>query len=141
MLVATHMLAASAIYKLCSVDRLPASRKAAALPIVFALSFASHFALDAVPHDELQMGGNVAVGIAVILFLFYIAWRDKQIFLLAAGFLGALPDLMWVLKISSAYDTVHASLHFSGANVSPVLMLLEVAGMLALTFLIYAKKA
>ncbi|CAG7647402.1 hypothetical protein ACFQI7_20145 [Paenibacillus allorhizosphaerae] len=141
MLVATHMLAASAIYKLCSVDHLPASKKAIALPIVLALSFGSHFALDAIPHDELQMGGNVAIGMAVILYLLYIAWRDKQLFILAAGFLGALPDIMWVLKISPKYDALHSSLHFSGAHVSPVLMLFEIIGMLLLTFLIYTKKA
>ncbi|MFE5321037.1 hypothetical protein ACFQ88_20235 [Paenibacillus sp. NPDC056579] len=132
MLVATHMLAASAIYKLSSVRQLPGKTAIAAVPAVLALSFASHFALDAVPHHEMQMTGNVLVGFAVIVFLCRVAWRDKDLLLLAAAFLGALPDAMWVLKISPAYDAIHSALHFSGVRVPFYALILEFIGMAVL---------
>lgn len=140
MLVATHMLAASAIYKLCSVRALPRKTAAAALPAVLILSFASHFALDAIPHRELQMPGNVLIGLLIIMYLSYIAWRDKDVVVLVAAFLGALPDLMWVLKISPAYDELHSALHFSGGVRIPFYaLIIEFIGIAALLLINYIK--
>ena len=141
MLVATHMAAAAALYKLSSVDKLSRPARMAAIPAVLILSFASHFALDAIPHRELQMPGNVAIGLLVIAWLCLVAWRDKDVLVLATAFLGALPDLMWVLKISPAYDAMHSALHFSGVRVPPYILLVELAGMLALMVIVSLRRS
>lgn len=139
MLVATHMAAAAALYRLSSVRSLPTPVKWAAVPAVLVLSFASHFALDAIPHRELHMTGNTALGLLVIAYLFYIAWRDRDVLVLAAGFLGALPDVMWVLDASPAFNEIHSKLHFHGVRVPFYMLFVEIAGLFALTVLIYRK--
>lgn len=140
LLVATHMLAASAIYKMASIHKIPGKAKIVALPVVLALSFASHFALDAVPHHEMQMPGNVLVGLAVIGFLCRVAWRDKDPILLFAAFLGALPDAMWVLKISPTYDAIHSALHFSGVRVPFYALIIEFIGIAVLLLINYKRR-
>lgn len=139
MLVATHMAAAAALYRLSSVRSLPRPARWGAMPAVLALCFASHFALDAIPHRELQMPGNTMLGLLVIAYLLYIAWRDGDILLLAAGFLGALPDVMWVLDVSSSFNQFHSSLHFYGVRVPFYILFVELAGLLALTAIIHGK--
>ena len=85
------------------------------------------------------MTGNTALGLLVIAYLFYIAWRDRDILVLAAGFLGALPDVMWVLNVSPAFNQIHSKLHFHGVRVPFYMLFVEIAGLLALTVMIYRK--
>ncbi|WP_262682061.1 hypothetical protein [Paenibacillus baimaensis] len=137
MLVATHMAAASAMYVLSSVKNTSGIQKAVALPVILALSLCSHFALDAVPHFELQMLSNVLIGSLIILFLLYIAWRDKDVFVLVSAFLGALPDVMWVLKISHEFDEMHSFLHSTVTHAPPYSIILELLALASIVFIIY----
>ncbi|NHN31817.1 hypothetical protein [Paenibacillus agricola] len=141
MLVATHMLAASAIFQLSSVRAISGTKKAVALPIVFIGCLYSHFALDAVPHYELQMLANIGIGSIVIAFLFHIAWHTKDMFILAAACFGALPDVMWVLKISPEFDTIHSFLHSAMRNVPAYALGFELLGLLLLFYINYLCKS
>jgi hypothetical protein len=97
---ATHMLAAAAIYKV-----VPSK------PIALALALGSHFLLDAIPHYEIGAASNYILGTIAITFLFILAFFTKDYIILVAAFLGALPDLNWMLGLSQSLDNFHSFTH------------------------------
>jgi hypothetical protein len=97
---ATHMLAAATIYKI-----VPSK------PIALALALGSHFLLDAIPHYEIGATSNYILGTITITFLFILAFITKDYIILVAAFLGALPDLNWMLGFSQTLDKFHSFTH------------------------------
>lgn len=79
----------------------------------YLLAFLSHFFLDAIPHYELSVWINYVLALLAGIFLIMLAWhrRDKRI--LIAAFLGAFPDINWILTWSASLDRVHSMFHSS----------------------------
>jgi hypothetical protein len=104
MLAATHMLAGATAYIV--VKR----KKWIGLP----LAFGSHFLLDRMHHYDLNIAWNFGCRCSkIILFLMlYLGTKQRDIFLVIAAFLGALPDIISILHISEAFHRVHMYLHF-----------------------------
>jgi hypothetical protein len=71
---------------------------------------------------------GLSVGSLVSLFLLYIAWRDKDIFVLVSAFLGALPDVLWVLTVSPEFDAIHNFLHSTVQTAPPYSLMFELLG-------------
>jgi hypothetical protein len=100
----THIVTATAVYGI--------GKGQIKTPWLLLLAFSSHFALDAVPHYEFGLFLNYAVsGFALtLLALWSIVKRDYCF--LAAGFLGILPDVNWLLGTSPFLMKVHSFMHF-----------------------------
>ncbi|WP_088104346.1 hypothetical protein [Halalkalibacter urbisdiaboli] len=126
MLAATHMLAGATVYGLTHRNKL----------ISLPLAFASHFGLDRVHHYDLNMTKNVLIGIPIILFVFYLGWKMKDVFIVIAAFLGMLPDLISILGISPSFHRIHMQLHFEPYYPLP-LYLLAVEAVLAVFLIGY----
>lgn len=130
MLAATHMLGGAVGYKLTRRFKW----------IGLSLAFASHFALDRIHHFDLNISWNLVFGLPVILFLCILGWRNKDIFLIVAGFLGALPDILSILHISNAFNQFHMFLHFKPSYPLPHYLLGAEAVIVALFMIILMKK-
>ncbi|WP_102346407.1 hypothetical protein [Bacillus sp. Marseille-P3661] len=129
MLAATHMLAGATVYKVTS------HKKAIGLP----LAFGSHFGLDCIHHYDLNINGNLIIGVPIILFILLMGWKQKDGVLIIAAFLGMLPDLISILKISDSFHQIHMFLHFKPSYPLPP-YLLVIEGLLAILFITYLIK-
>lgn len=114
MLGATHMIAGASIYK-----KVPYKIQG------YILAFLSHFFLDAIPHHELSILLNYELGILAGLFLLIVSWYIKDIRILLAAFLGAFPDINWILKWSTLLAKVHSFFH-STIFPPPYFLMIEV---------------
>jgi len=138
LLVATHMLAAASLYTLSRTASLQPGTRAAAVPTVMLFAFGSHFVLDAVPHDELNMALNSAIGVVVILYVLWLAWTGRDALLAAAACLGAMPDVLSILHVSPSFNEFHRWNHYKPEGAIPAsLMPIELAGALVLVILLY----
>ncbi|GIO10777.1 hypothetical protein J19TS2_03320 [Cohnella xylanilytica] len=142
MLVATHMMAASALCEFAQATRLYKEKPKAWRPAILLLAFASHFALDAIPHYDLGVLPNGIIGACVIAFLLYEARKTGDGLLLAAAFLGALPDALFFLEWGTPVDRFHYWIHFRSANPLPFfLVILELAVVPALAFVLARRRS
>lgn len=130
MLAATHMLAGAAVYKSTK------SWKWLGLP----LAFASHFILDWVPHYDLNIMQNFWIGMPIILFVLFIGLKNKDLFLVVAAFLGALPDIISILQLSDAFHQFHMAVHFEPYYPLPLYLLVMESGIAVLFFVYLWKK-
>lgn len=105
---ATHMVVAAAIYRHGKFKT----------PALLSLAFCSHFLLDAVPHYELSLAWNYALGLAAGIALALTSVREGDYRVLAAAFLGLLPDTNWLLGISPALTEIHRFFHFDKVHVT-----------------------
>ncbi|MCX7711460.1 MAG: hypothetical protein N2484_16590 [Clostridia bacterium] len=113
---ATHMIAAASIYSLTSSNK----------PIALAAALASHFILDSIPHHEPSTRKNYVLGFITLIGLSAIALIRKDPFFLFAVFLGAFPDLNWILKLNRQVDRFHRFVHFKHKKpVSKYISILE----------------
>lgn len=97
------MLAATAVYKVVPLG----------IPIVLVMALGSHFLLDAIPHYEQSTKSNYIQGAITFTFLFILALYTQNYYLLVAAFLGALPDLNWILGLSKSLNKFHRFMHIS----------------------------
>ncbi|WP_407314366.1 hypothetical protein [Desulfosporosinus sp. SB140] len=102
MLGATHMIVGATVYK-----RVPYKIEG------YLLAFLAHFFLDAIPHYELSVLLNDTLAILAGMFLLLLAWHMKDLGILIAAFLGALPDINWTLNWSASLARVHSFFHTS----------------------------
>ncbi len=123
----THMLAATAIYKVVPLGK----------PIVLAMAFGSHFLLDAIPHYELSTLLNYILGAITFSFLVILAFYTQNYYLLVAAFLGALPDLNWILGWNQSLGQFHSFMHVSNVlQQQSALIIAEAVFDIVLTFVI-----
>ncbi len=142
MLVATHMMAASTLCEFARSTRLYKDKPKTWRPAILLLAFASHFALDAVPHYDLGILPNGIIGACVIAFLLYEARKNGDVLLLAAAFLGALPDAFFFLEWDTPVDRFHYWIHFRNANPLPLFLLfIELAVVPVLGFVLARRRA
>lgn len=99
---ATHMLAAAVIYRHGKFKT----------PALMGLAFFSHFLLDAAPHHELSLTWNYVLALPAAALLACTAWRDGDWRVLAAAFLGVLPDINWIFGLNPTLVKVHTFFHF-----------------------------
>ncbi|OAT85781.1 hypothetical protein [Desulfotomaculum copahuensis] len=126
----THMAVASVIYRR---GGLPA-------PVLLAAGFGSHFFLDRIPHYELGLGVNLALGLAGGLLLLRLAVRDRDLLLPVAAVIGLLPDILMQPGISSGFKAFHDFCHFKGSPVSPLMLVTEFAVTAACLLVLFQRK-
>ena len=114
----THMVVSASIYSMRVLPR----------PAALTAAFASHFILDAIPHYELTLNTNLILLAAAGLFIAYISFLRRDIFISAAAFLGLLPDLIWVFELNSTLINIHSYFHFKKTYpIPPTFLLFELA--------------
>ncbi len=123
---ATHLLAGAAVY---SLARTNLTRIRNIVPLGLALAFCSHFLLDAVPHYELSMPWQYALGAVAGLFILLIAWRTGDLYPFLAGIAGALPDAICISGISPAFNRLHDFFHFKAAFPVPFHLIYQEAAL------------
>lgn len=99
---ATHIVTAAAIYRYGRFNRF----------YMLLLVFFSHFLLDAVPHYELNLAWNYILGVCAVVFIIYESRVLEDHWIMAAGLLGGLADLNWLLGLSSLLSYIHKLIHF-----------------------------
>ncbi|TLS38661.1 hypothetical protein [Pseudalkalibacillus caeni] len=129
MLAATHILGGAAVYKLTG------SKGWIGLP----LAFASHLVLDRIPHYDLNITWNLFLGLPIILFVLFLAWKQNDALLPVAGFLGALPDILMILQVGGFFHRIHMSFHFEVYYPLPV-YLFFIEGGIAVSLLYYISR-
>jgi hypothetical protein len=87
------------------------------------LSFFSHFLLDVLPHYELSVASNFALGSISGLFIASMTLKRKNLAIFFAGFLGGLPDLIWLSGLSPNFNRIHNTLHFTNSAIMPSYLL------------------
>lgn len=125
----THMVVSASIYSTGVLPR----------PAALAAAFASHFILDAIPHYELTLNTNLILVAAAGLFIAYISFLRKDIYISAAALLGLLPDLIWVFNLNSAVINIHNYFHFKKTYPIPLTFLLIELAILILFLVILVK--
>lgn len=110
----THLLTSAFIYKYGGFKT----------PYLFLLAFLSHFLLDAIPHYELSIEWNLALGACAGVFLLERARTRGDYKIIIAAVLGGLPDGNWMLKVSPFLSGIHNFFHFKKIFPVPVFFLL-----------------
>jgi len=99
---ATHMIVSAAIYRLGMFNK----------PILPAITFGSHFLLDAIPHHGMSRTRNYALSAFTGAILCYHGWQKKDYFPLWAVFFGILPDVIDKFGLSSTFSNIHDAFYF-----------------------------
>lgn len=99
---ATHMIVSAAIYRLGIFNK----------PVIPAITFGSHFLLDAIPHHGMSRARNYVLSAVTGTCLCYSAWQKKDYFPLWAVFFGILPDVIDKLSLSSTFSKIHNFFYF-----------------------------
>jgi hypothetical protein len=107
------------------------------------LAFASHFALDAIPHFD-NFAWNIPLGFFAVLFLLRLTKRTRDPFFLISALFGMLPDINCLLKISNYIIILHQQCHFDKTYPITISYLyIEIYGCLVIGYLIsirYSKR-
>jgi hypothetical protein len=100
------------------------------------LAFASHFALDAIPHFD-HFSWNIPLGFIAVIFLLRIVKRTRDPFFLISALFGILPDINCLLKISNELVILHQYCHFDKSYPITISYLyIEIYGCLIIGYLI-----
>lgn len=100
------------------------------------LAFASHFALDAIPHFD-HFSWNIPLGFIAVIFLLRIVKRTRDPFFLISALFGLLPDINCLLKISNELVILHQYCHFDKSYPITISYLyIEIYGCLIIGYLI-----
>jgi hypothetical protein len=126
---ATHLLAGTAAYILLRGNKILA-------PVV---AIGSHFILDAIPHFD-NMAWNIPMGFLAILFILYITWRQRDIFIVINAFFGFLPDANCYFRWSEIMFEIHKLSHFTKTGDIPIhLLYIEIYTSLAYCYLVITR--
>jgi hypothetical protein len=123
---ATHMIMSAAIYSLGIFDK----------PFIPAVTFGSHFLLDAAPHYGMRRDWNYLLSAATGTFLIFKGLKQKDCFLLPAVFFGILPDVIDKLGLSMTFSKIHDSHYFKGQAPNYFLVIELLAAALLLVHII-----
>ncbi|WP_166241717.1 hypothetical protein [Paenibacillus turpanensis] len=131
MLGATHFAAGAAVYTLLRRPKI----------LGLTVAFASHFALDAVPHYELSFPWQVLLFALTGAGVSLLAWKLKDLWVLVAASLGILPDMNWILRISETLDAFHSFIHFKKTSLPVIALLVIEAVVFAASFLVLIRSS
>lgn len=126
---ATHLLAGTAAYILLRGNRVLAP----------AAAICSHFVLDAIPHFD-NMAWNIPLGFLAVLFILYMAWRQRDAFILISAFFGFFPDANCYFRWSEVIFEIHKLSHFTKTGEIPIhLLYIEIYACLVYCYLALTK--